>query len=231
MSCDDFFQPEKILQQVQNPPSCQRVEDLGPALEEWLSKKRQHEMFTDRNARPCQGPDDSLVAMFLLMSKTRADPEQKPTRKDDPMDVDALSKGKSKGKGKKGKPEPHEQRQMLELWQVWPPAEGWWKATDWQSSGQWTSAWNAEELAGGFEINAIERCLSKSPRRRTGQRVRRWRRPQREEGARDQKATHSSSATVEMKAQTKKRETMISPTPTEQRVSIEDLDLRQTGMS
>ena len=30
------------------------------------------------------------------------------------------------------------------------------------------SAWNAEELAGGFEINAIERCLSKSPRRRTG---------------------------------------------------------------
>ena len=31
-----------ILQQVQNPPRCQRVEDLGPALEEWLSKKRQY---------------------------------------------------------------------------------------------------------------------------------------------------------------------------------------------
>ena len=28
-----------ILQQVQNPPRCQRVEDLGTALEDWLSKK------------------------------------------------------------------------------------------------------------------------------------------------------------------------------------------------
>ena len=60
-----------ILQQVQNPPRCQRVEDLGPALEEWLSKKRQHEMFTDRNGRPCQASDDSLVAaMFRLMPKS-----------------------------------------------------------------------------------------------------------------------------------------------------------------
>ena len=38
-----------ILQQVQNPSRCQRVEDLGSALEDWLSKKRQYEMFTDRN--------------------------------------------------------------------------------------------------------------------------------------------------------------------------------------
>ena len=60
-----------ILQQVQNPPRCQRVEDLGPALEEWLSKKRQYEMFTDRNGRPCQASDDSLVAaMFRLMPKS-----------------------------------------------------------------------------------------------------------------------------------------------------------------
>ena len=54
-----------ILQQVQNPPRCQRVEDLGSALEGWLSKKRQYEMFTDRNGparhqttalwRPCSG--------------------------------------------------------------------------------------------------------------------------------------------------------------------------------
>ena len=28
-----------ILQRVQNPPRCQRGEDLGPALEDWLSKK------------------------------------------------------------------------------------------------------------------------------------------------------------------------------------------------
>ena len=29
-----------ILQQVQNPPRCQRVEDLGSALEDWLSNTR-----------------------------------------------------------------------------------------------------------------------------------------------------------------------------------------------
>ena len=32
---------------------------------------------------------------------------KKTTRKDDPMDVEALSKGKSKGKGKKGKGQNH----------------------------------------------------------------------------------------------------------------------------
>ena len=60
-----------ILQQVQNPSRCQRVEDLGSALEDWLSKKRQYEMFTDRNGRPCQASDDGLVAaMFRLMPKS-----------------------------------------------------------------------------------------------------------------------------------------------------------------
>ena len=60
-----------ILQQVQNPPRCQRVEDLGSALEDWLSKKRQYEMFTDRNGLLCQASDDSLVtAMFWLMPKS-----------------------------------------------------------------------------------------------------------------------------------------------------------------
>ena len=39
-----------ILQQVQNSPRCQRVEDLGSPVEDWL--KRQYEMFTDRNGRP-----------------------------------------------------------------------------------------------------------------------------------------------------------------------------------
>ena len=59
-----------ILQQVQNPPRCQRVEDLGSALEDWLSKKHQYEMFTDRKGRPSQASDDSLVAaMFRLMPK------------------------------------------------------------------------------------------------------------------------------------------------------------------
>ena len=123
-----------ILQQVQNPPRCQRVEDLGSALEGWLSKKRQYEMFTDRNGRPCQASDDNLVAgMFRLMPKNleetvmftnedesfqelfdrllacsstkqsvKMSESKRHTRRDDPMDVDALSKGKSKGKGKKG---------------------------------------------------------------------------------------------------------------------------------
>ena len=59
-----------ILQQVQNSSRCQRGEDLGTALEDWLSKKRQCEMFTDRNGRPCQASDDSLVAaMFRFMPK------------------------------------------------------------------------------------------------------------------------------------------------------------------
>ena len=60
-----------IPQQVQNPPRCQRVDNLGIALEDWLSKKRQYEMFTDRNGRPCQASDDSLVAaMFRLMPRS-----------------------------------------------------------------------------------------------------------------------------------------------------------------
>ena len=45
-------------------------EDALP-LEDWLSKKRQYEMFTDRNGRPCQASDYSLVAaMFRLMPKS-----------------------------------------------------------------------------------------------------------------------------------------------------------------
>ena len=128
-----------ILQKVQNPSRCERVEDLEPALEKWLSKKRQYEMFTDRNGQECQAYDDTLVAaIFRLMPKSleesvmfanedevfqelydrllaysstkqsiQMSESKKPTRKDDPMDVDALSKGKSKGKGKKEKGQNH----------------------------------------------------------------------------------------------------------------------------
>ena len=85
-------------------------------------------MFTERNGRPCQASDDSLVAaMFRLMPKSleetvmfanqdegfqelfdrllahsstkqsiRMSGSKRPTRKDDPMDVDALSKGSGK---------------------------------------------------------------------------------------------------------------------------------------
>ena len=145
-----------ILQQVQNPPRCQRVEDLGSALEYWLSEKRQYEMFTDRNGRHCQASDDSLVAaMFRLMPKSleetvmftnedegfqelfdrllaysstkqsiQMSESKRPTRKDDPMDVDALSKGSGKEKSKRKRqegqrPKSHEQRQVLKLRQVW----------------------------------------------------------------------------------------------------------------
>ena len=118
-----------ILQQVQNPPRCQRVEDLGPALKEWLSKKRHYETYTDRNGRPCQASDDSLMAaMFRLMPKSleetvmfanedegfqelfdrllaysstkqsvRMKEIKRQNRRDDPMEVDALSKGTRKG--------------------------------------------------------------------------------------------------------------------------------------
>ena len=56
---------------ILQPPRCQRVEDLGPALEDWLSKKRHYETLTDRNGRPCQASDDSLMAaMFRLMPKS-----------------------------------------------------------------------------------------------------------------------------------------------------------------
>ena len=70
-----------ILQHFQNPPRCQRVEDLGSALEDWLSKKRQYEMFTERNGRPCQASDDSLVAaMFRLMPKSLEETSCSPIR-------------------------------------------------------------------------------------------------------------------------------------------------------
>ena len=32
---------------------------------DWLSTKRQYEMFTDWNGRPCQASDDSLVAAMI----------------------------------------------------------------------------------------------------------------------------------------------------------------------
>ena len=61
-----------------------------------------------------------LLAYSSTKQSIQMRESKRPTRKDDPMDVDALSKGsgkgKSKGKGKKGgRPEAHERRQVLEL--------------------------------------------------------------------------------------------------------------------
>ena len=60
-----------ILGMVQNPPKCQRVEDLGTSLEDWLSKKRQYEEFTDGQGQPCRVSDDSLMAgLYKLMPES-----------------------------------------------------------------------------------------------------------------------------------------------------------------
>ena len=60
-----------ILGQVQNPERCDKVENLGGALEDWLSKKRQYEEYTDRGGEPCRVSEDSLMAaMYKLMPKT-----------------------------------------------------------------------------------------------------------------------------------------------------------------
>ena len=54
---------------------------------------------------------DRLLAYSSTKQSIQMSESKKPTRKDDPMDVDALSKGsgkgKSKGKGKKGKDHNH----------------------------------------------------------------------------------------------------------------------------
>merc|ERR1712159_616192 len=63
-----------ILGQVQNPPKCDKVADLGKALEDWLTKKRQYEEFMDRDGQPCRVSDDSLMAAkYKLMPKNLED--------------------------------------------------------------------------------------------------------------------------------------------------------------
>ena len=89
-------------------------------------------MFTCRNGQPCQASDDSLVAaMFRLMpnnleesgmfdedeefqevfdrllaysteQSVKTSESKRQTRRDDPMDVDALTNGTSKGKARRG---------------------------------------------------------------------------------------------------------------------------------
>ena len=60
-----------FLGQVQNLPKGEKMEELGPALEEWLSKKRQYEEFTDKEGNNCRVADDSLMAaMFELMPRS-----------------------------------------------------------------------------------------------------------------------------------------------------------------
>ena len=94
-----------ILQQVQNPPRCQRVEDLGPALEDWLSK-RHSRTGTDGPVRhpttaswAWKRPSCSQMRMTASRSCSIGYwPTVARNRRDDPMEVDALSRGKRKGK-------------------------------------------------------------------------------------------------------------------------------------
>ena len=58
-------------------------------------------MFTNED-EGFQEMNDRLLAHSSTKQSIQRSESKKTTRKDDPMDVDALSKGKSKGKGKKG---------------------------------------------------------------------------------------------------------------------------------
>ena len=57
-----------ILSLVQDPPRVEDVKCLGPALEDWLTKKNQYETFTDVKGHPCTVTDDSAIAaLYKLM--------------------------------------------------------------------------------------------------------------------------------------------------------------------
>ena len=59
-----------ILGTVQNPPRCEKIEELGKALSDWLERKRQYEDFTDEKGEPCRVSSDSLMAaMYKIMPK------------------------------------------------------------------------------------------------------------------------------------------------------------------
>ena len=61
----------QILCQIQKPPKCNTIEELGTALEDWLVKKNRYEEFTDKNGQSCRVADDSLLAaIYKLMPKT-----------------------------------------------------------------------------------------------------------------------------------------------------------------
>ena len=60
-----------ILGLVQNPPKCRTVDELGGALEQWLSRKRQYEEFTDKDGAQCRVSEDSLMAaLYRLMPES-----------------------------------------------------------------------------------------------------------------------------------------------------------------
>ena len=53
---------QNILSLVQDPPRVEDVKCLGPALEDWLTKKNQYETFTDVKGQACTVNDCSASA-------------------------------------------------------------------------------------------------------------------------------------------------------------------------
>ena len=59
-----------VLGKVQNPPRCEKIEDLGKALGDWTELRRQYEDFTDEGGNPCKvGSDSLMAAMYKIMPK------------------------------------------------------------------------------------------------------------------------------------------------------------------
>ena len=71
---------------------------------------------------------DRLLAYISTKQSIKMSEIKRQNRRDDPMEVDALSRGKRKGKkGSSASGKGSEQRmecRVLELWQVWPLREG-----------------------------------------------------------------------------------------------------------
>ena len=162
----------------------------------WLMPKSLEEtvMFANED-EGFQELYDRLLAHSCTKQSIQMIESKKNTKKDDPMDVDALNKGAgkgtSKGKGKKSKGKDKPSNAENSNWpKGWTEkgdeqADGWWKTTDWQrgtGSGWWTTAndwtpWESEEPMGQIEIssmessvetNSMDRCSSnssKNPRR------------------------------------------------------------------
>ena len=60
-----------ILVYVPNLSTCNRIDDLGFAVEDWLAKKRQYEEFSTRDGTPCRILGDCVVpAMYKIVPKS-----------------------------------------------------------------------------------------------------------------------------------------------------------------
>ena len=64
----------QLLRAIHNPEMVEKNENLGKALEECQTKKRQYEEFTDDQGQPCRVSNDALIAaMFQLMPRSLED--------------------------------------------------------------------------------------------------------------------------------------------------------------